>query len=95
MSRDKDRLAHYLEHVLERVLEAIRRIARYTVDMSEQEFMKNEITQDALIRNIEIIGESCHRVEVHYPEFASANPALPLGLSNAQCRGSRLLYGGS
>jgi hypothetical protein len=33
MSRDKDRLPHYLEHVLE----AIRRIERCTVDMSEQE----------------------------------------------------------
>jgi uncharacterized protein with HEPN domain len=77
MSRDKDRLPHYLEHVLE----AIRRIERYTVDMSEQGFMKNEMTQDAVIRNIEIIGEASYNVEVHYPEFAAANPALPLAFA--------------
>src|SRR5471030_2666691 len=77
MSRDKDRLPHYLEHVPQ----AIRRIERYTVDMNEQEFMKNEVTQDAVIRNIEIIDEACHNVEVHDPEFATANPALPLAFA--------------
>ena len=49
--------------------------------MSEQEFMRNEMAQDAVIRNIEIIGEACHNIEVHYPEFATANPALPLAFA--------------
>jgi uncharacterized protein with HEPN domain len=49
--------------------------------MSEQEFMKNEMTQDAVIRNIEIIGEASYNVEVHRPEFATANPAFPLAFA--------------
>jgi len=77
MSRDRGRLPYYLEHVLE----AIPRIDRYIADMSKSEFMTNEMTQDAVIRNIEIIGEASHKVEVHYPGFAAANPALPLAFA--------------
>lgn len=38
MSRDQERLADYLEHILE----AIRRIGRYTADMGEPAFVRNE-----------------------------------------------------
>lgn len=37
--------------------EAIKRIELYTKDVSYQEFVKNEKTQDAVVRNFEIIGE--------------------------------------
>lgn len=77
MSRDKQRLADYLEHILE----AIDRIARYTEDMDEGVFLGNEMAQDAVIRNIEIIGEASHKIEDHYPEFATAHPELPLAFA--------------
>jgi len=77
MSRDKQRLADYLEHILE----AIDRIARYTEDMDEEVFLGNEMAQDAVIRNIEIIGEASHNIEEHYPEFATAHPELPLAFA--------------
>jgi uncharacterized protein with HEPN domain len=57
MSRDKQRLADYLEHILE----AIDRIVRYTEVMDEEVFLGNEMAQDAVIRNIEIIGEASQR----------------------------------
>ena len=41
-------------------------------------FLDNPMAQDAVIRNIEIIGEASNNIEKHYPEFAAANPELPL-----------------
>ena len=40
------------------VQEAIRRIAEYTVGMKYQAFLEDTKTQDAVIRNLEIIGEA-------------------------------------
>lgn len=71
------RLPDYLTHILE----AIERIDRYTEDMSEVPFLQNEMVQDAVIRNFEIIGEAGHNIEKHYPEFAAANPQLPLAFA--------------
>ncbi len=48
------RIADYLEHILQ----AIRRIYRYTEEMDETGFTQDERTQDAVIRNFEIIGEA-------------------------------------
>ncbi len=70
-------LTDYLEHILE----AIDRIARYTEDMDEVVFLGNEMAQDAVIRNIEIIGEASHNIEDHHPEFATAHPELPLAFA--------------
>ncbi|XXG32010.1 MAG: DUF86 domain-containing protein [Ferrovum myxofaciens] len=74
---DQQRLADYLGHILE----AIGRIDRYTEDMSEVAFLEDEMTQDAVIRNFEIIGEASHNIEVHYPKFASDHPELPLAFA--------------
>jgi len=77
MSRDKQRLADYLEHILE----AIERIARYTEDMGEVAFLENSMAQDAVIRNFEIIGEASFNIQKHYPEFAAEHPELPLAFA--------------
>ena len=77
MSRDKQRLADYLGHILE----AIERIGRYTEHMSEAAFLENSMVQDAVIRNLEIIGEASNKVERHYPAFATAHPELPLAFA--------------
>ena len=53
MSRDSQRLSDYLGHILE----AIERIVRYTEDMDEVQFLQSEMVQDAVIRNLEIIGK--------------------------------------
>jgi len=40
------------------IREAIQRIAAYTVDLIYEQFMKDNKTQDAVIRNLEVIGEA-------------------------------------
>ncbi|MGI4848252.1 MAG: HepT-like ribonuclease domain-containing protein [Janthinobacterium lividum] len=54
MRRDQLSLASYLDHIRD----AIERIDRYTRDMVEPAFLENELIQDAVIRNLEIIGEA-------------------------------------
>ncbi len=36
------------------------------------------MTQDAVIRNLEVIGEASRNIERHFPEFAKTHPELPL-----------------
>ena len=67
MSADAQRLSNYLGHILE----AIERIRRYTDDMDEIRFSQNDMTQDAVIRNLEIIGEASRNIARHYPDFAT------------------------
>ena len=53
----KENLA-YIEHILL----AIEKIREYTKGMSLLDFKKNEMAQDAVIRNIEIIGEATKNI---------------------------------
>ncbi|MGC9081530.1 HepT-like ribonuclease domain-containing protein [Sulfurihydrogenibium sp.] len=46
------------------VLESIEKIENYTSEISFEEFIKDEKTKDAVVRNIEIIGEAVK----HIPE---------------------------
>lgn len=73
MSGDGLRASDYLSHILE----AIHRIHRYTDDLDEIAFLNNEQIQDAVIRNIEIIGEAANNIEKHCPEFAGQHPEVP------------------
>lgn len=74
MSRGEQRLRDYLGHILQ----AIERIDRYTGDKSKAAFLCNEMAQDAVVRNLEILGEASHNIEQRFPEFAGAHPELPL-----------------
>lgn len=74
MSRDQQRLADYLAHILEA-------IERYTREMAQRAFLDNQLVQDAVIRNLEIIGEASNNIEKHYPEFAASHPELPLAFA--------------
>lgn len=44
------------------ILEAIRRVKAYTIGMSYQAFLADTKTQDAVVRNLEIIGEATRGV---------------------------------
>lgn len=68
--KDEARLLGYLEHILQ----AMERIQNYTDDIDEATFLQNEMTQDAVIRNLEVIGEASRNIERYYPEFATATP---------------------
>ena len=73
MSEGTLRVLAYLDHILL----AIRRIDRYTKGMAEREFAGNEMAQDAVIRNIEIIGEAARNIARRHPAFAAAHPEVP------------------
>lgn len=74
MSSDKQRLQDYLAHIIQ----AIERIYQYTEDIDEVGFLQNQMVQDAVIRNIEIVGEASNNIDKHYPDFAQSHPELPL-----------------
>jgi len=44
------------------ILEAIHRIESYTEDLTINEFFENQLYQDAVVRNLEIIGEAVKRL---------------------------------
>jgi uncharacterized protein with HEPN domain len=60
----------YLEHMLE----AIARIQRYVGRKQRAGFLRDALLQDAVIRNIEIIGEAASRLS---PEFAARHAEIP------------------
>ena len=67
------RVPDYLEHMLQ----ALERIARYTVGMDEQAFMSSELVQDAVLRNIEILGEASKHIQRVAPGFAARHADVP------------------
>ena len=67
------RVPDYLGHILN----AIERIERYTDDIDEIGFLGNELVQDAVIRNIEIIGEASNNIQRVNAEFAAQHDDIP------------------
>jgi len=58
---------------LEDILEAVRRIRSYTAGLSRPSFVNDKKTVDAVIRNLEVIGEA---VKGLAPEFRNRHPAV-------------------
>ncbi len=56
------------------MLESISRIRRYVAGMDYDAFLEDERTCDAVVRNVEIIGEASKQVP---EDFKSAHPTLP------------------
>jgi uncharacterized protein with HEPN domain len=70
---DTLRIPDYLEHIVE----AIERIDSYLTDTDEVAFLQDKKTQDAVVRNFEIIGEAAHNIELYHSAFAAAHPDIP------------------
>lgn len=66
----KRRDADYLNDILE----AMERIITYTSGLSYTQFMEDTRTQDAVLRNIEVIGEAVKRLS---PPLRKRYPAVP------------------
>ena len=78
MSRaDQLRIADYLQHIIE----AIDNIQEYTAGMALAAYMTDRKTRDAVIRNLEVIGEACNNIAKHHPEFAAKHSAIPWGFA--------------
>ncbi|MDO5847883.1 MAG: DUF86 domain-containing protein [Methanocorpusculum sp.] len=64
---DEQLAAHIVEHC--------RRILNITKDTTYEAFCGNVTNQDAVIRNIEVIGEAAGNLS---EEFAAAHPEIPI-----------------
>ena len=58
---------------LEDILESCRKIERFTEQLSFDQFLEDEKTYDAVVRNLEIIGEAAknvpEEVRLRYPDI--------------------------
>lgn len=85
--RDELALRDYLEHIHQ----AVARIQRYLQDIDYAGFLANEEKQDAVIRNLEIVGEAAGNIKRHFPDFERKHPDFPLkaayGTRNALAHG--------
>lgn len=73
MSKHPERVQDYLEHILD----ALERIQRYTAGKSATEFLTDTLLQDAVLRNLGIIGEAAHRLLADAPEFVAMHSEIP------------------
>ena len=60
----------YIEHILQ----AIARVFKYTEGISRDDFDENEMIQDAIIRNIQIIGEATKKISINFKNTHSHIP---------------------
>lgn len=67
----------YLQHIVD----AIDSIQVYTAGMDVDAFIADRKTCDAVIRNIEIIGEACNNVTKHHAAFATEHASVPWGFA--------------
>lgn len=74
MSRgEPQRVADYLGHILQ----AIDNITEYTAGATLQGYLADRKTQDAVVRNLEVIGEASNNVVKHHLEFSAAHAEIP------------------
>lgn len=78
--RDALRLRH--------ILDAAQRIAEFIEGADQKAFLSNPMMQDAVIRNLEVIGEACANLT---PEIVQANASIPW--SKASAIRNRLVHG--
>lgn len=60
--------------LMEDILEAVRKISRYTAGMAKNDFLQDEKTIDAVVRNLEIVGEATRQLP---EDFISRHPEVP------------------
>ncbi len=69
-----ERVEDYLEHIAQ----AIQRAMEYIENLGDvNAFEQSQRDQDAVIRNIEIIGEAARQIQQNAPEYVTAHPELP------------------
>ena len=62
---------------LQHMLQAIQRIEEYIEERTEDYFLNTPLLQDAVVRNIEILGEASNNLLKRFPEFTSAHSEVP------------------
>jgi uncharacterized protein with HEPN domain len=67
------RAPDYFEHLLQ----ACDRILQYTSGMTQEQFLADSMVQDAVLRNIEILGEATRNLMECLPDLQSIHPQIP------------------
>jgi uncharacterized protein with HEPN domain len=67
------RARDYLGHMIQ----ACDRVTAYTSGMSLEDFLADTLIQDAVLRNIEILGEATNQLLERSPHFETDNPEIP------------------
>ena len=52
-------------------------VREYTSGLNKDDFLQTPMVQDAVIRNLEVIGEACRNVLQSHPEFAAEHADIP------------------
>ena len=73
MNDKRLRAADYVGHMLD----AMHQIQDYTAGLDEADFLNTRLVQDAVVRNIEILGEAAQNVRKHASDIADAHPEVP------------------
>jgi uncharacterized protein with HEPN domain len=73
MSGKSRRTSDYIQHMLG----AIARIETYIKDLDRGTFDADSRTQDAVIRNLEVLGEAARNIIQNDPAFVAAHPDVP------------------
>ena len=66
----------YIEHIQS----SVDRILRYTEGLDYNSFLQNHLVQDAIVRQLEIIGEATKGISY---EFRDRNPKIPWKVMSA------------
>jgi len=67
-----------VEDYLEHIAQAIERATGYLQPMSDLETLqRNPQVQDAVVRNIEVIGEAVSKIQSIAPDFVKQHPEIP------------------
>ena len=73
MNKKALRVPDYIGHMLD----AMHRIRRYCEKKSVDEFNGDEQLQDAVVPNIEIIGEAARNIATQAPDYTANHPEVP------------------
>jgi len=74
MNRHPFRAHDYVEHMLD----AAQAIQQFVSGMSEEEFVSDRKTRDAVVRNLEVLGEAAKKLYDVQPDVVSHFPAIDL-----------------
>ena len=67
--------------LIEDMIASIRKIDAYTSGMTETEFLKSGLVQDAVARNLEIIGEAATKLRIVTPDIVRDTAHIPWHLA--------------
>ena len=82
-------LLDYLGHIVT----ACARVTDYIAGLSHDRFLATPMVQDAVVRNLEVIGEAGTNVQKYHAEFFAGHPEIRDELRSAYAMRNRLAHG--